>query len=68
MFNKFKKNRHKIQTDAERRAEREAKYGKFKPKSDSAFHTANREFTDKKIRSSWEAFMKGQSMFKINRD
>ena len=58
-FNTFKKNRHKIKTDAERRAERQAKYGKYNPGADSAFHTANREFTDANVRSTWDAFVKG---------
>ncbi len=44
-WNKFKNNRHKIPTDAERRAEREAKYRKYEPGEQSNFHAQNRGYT-----------------------
>lgn len=45
-FEQFKRNRHKIKTDAERRAENEAKYQKYMPNEDSNFHKNNRHFLD----------------------
>ena len=67
-FNSFKKNRHKIKTDAERRAEREAKFGKHNPGPESGFNSKNRAYMWVNTRNTFEAFMKGHSMFKINRD
>ena len=68
-WNTFRKNRHRTQTDHERRAEREAKFGAYKPKEDSAFHEKNRAYHGSKApRSTWEAFVKGEGMFKIKRD
>ena len=67
-FNTFKQNRHRMQTDAERRAEREKKFGKYKPGPDSGFNKKNRAYHKVEGRSHFEYFVKGQSMFKINRD
>ena len=52
-FDKFKQNRHRVQTDAERRAERAAKYGRYSPGERSAFHASNREFVQKSDKSIW---------------
>lgn len=43
-FNTFKQNRHKIKNDRERRAEREAKYGKYEAGPESGFNSKNRAF------------------------
>ena len=43
-WQKFQKNRHKIKTESERRAEREASYKKYQPNQDSNFHPHNRGY------------------------
>ena len=40
----FARNRDKIKTDAERRAEREKKFGKYKPGENSGFNEKNRAY------------------------
>ena len=67
-FNDFKQNRHKIKTDAERRAEREAKYGKYEPKEDSAFHENNRKVKNEKGKGFYDkTYAQVNDMFKIRR-
>ena len=61
----FKTQRHRTQTDQERRADREAKYGKYEPKEDSNFHFSKRGYTQEDLKKSWEAYFRGFNPFQI---
>ena len=59
----FKSQRHRTQTDQERRAEREAKYGKYEPKEDSNFHWTKRGYMQEDLGKSWQAYFMGFNPF-----
>ena len=54
-----------MKTEAEKKAEKEASYKKYKPKEDSNFHDKNRVFSQYQNKSWFEKAMLGFNPYKI---